>query len=106
MGSGGPGCSLRQGPRQGSPAPAAPSPSRLTDEEVGIGCGGTILLLQKLVEECGEASNDRGEGALGQDHQHEEWVHQQLQEDARKPCQQMVVRGRVLVVVTTGVPWD
>lgn len=102
MGGGGPSCSLRQGP----PAPAASSPSRLTNEEVGIGCRGAILLLQELVEECGEASNDRGEGALGQDHQHEEWVHQQPQEDAGKACKQTAVRGQALMAVITGVPWD
>ena len=27
-----------------------------------------------------------GEGALSQDHQHEEWVHQEPQEDAGEPC--------------------
>lgn len=75
--------------------PVSAAPLGLTDEEVGIGCGGAILLLQELVEECGEASDDRGEGALSQDHQHEEWVHQELQEDAGKPCKQVAVRGQV-----------
>lgn len=50
----------------------------LTDEEVGIGRGGTILLLQELVEECGEAGDDGGEGALSQDHQHEKRVHEEF----------------------------
>lgn len=78
--------------QQEGPAPppsrAAPSavPLGLTDEEVGIGRGGAILLFQELVEKCGEAGNDGGEGALGQDHQHEERVHQEPQEDAGKPC--------------------
>lgn len=68
-------------------------PSGLTDEEVGIGCGGAVLLLQELVEEGREAGNDGGKGALGQDHQHEEWVHQEPQEDAGEPCGQTAVRA-------------
>lgn len=69
-------------------------PSGLTDKEVGIGRGGAILLLQELIEKGGEAGNDGGEGALGQDHQHEEWVHQEPQEDAGKPCKHTAVRGQ------------
>ena len=65
----------------------------LTDEEVGIGCGGAVLLLQELVEEGREAGDDGGEGALSQDHQHEEWVHQEPQEDAGEPCGQTALRA-------------
>lgn len=83
---------------------AGPSPCGLTDEEVGIGRRGTILLLQELVEECGEAGNDGGKGALGQDHEHEERVHEQPQEDAGKPCTQMAVRGQAFMVVIPGGP--
>lgn len=68
-------------------------PWGLTDEEVGIGRGGAVLLLQELVEEGREAGDDGGEGTLGQDHQHEEWVHQELQEDAGEPCGQTAVRA-------------
>lgn len=68
-------------------------PWGLTDEEVGIGRGGAVLLLQELVEEGREAGDDRGEGTLGQDHQHEEWVHQELQEDAGELCGQTAVRA-------------
>lgn len=68
-------------------------PWGLTDEEVGISCGGAVLLLQELVEEGREAGDDGGEGALSQDHQHEEWVHQEPQEDAGEPCGQTALRA-------------
>lgn len=69
----------------------------LTDEEVGVGRGGTILLLQELVEEGGEAGDDGGEGALSQDHEHEERVHEELKEDAGKPCKQTTIRGQAFM---------
>lgn len=84
---------LSLGGRRESLAAAAAAPWGLTDEEVGIGRRGAILLLEELVEEGGEAGNDRGEGALGQDHQHEERVHQEPQEDAGEPCEQTALRA-------------
>lgn len=53
----------------------------LTYEEVGLGRGGTILLLQEFVEEGGQTRNDRREAALSQHQEDEEGVEQQPEED-------------------------
>lgn len=46
----------------------------LTDEEVGVGGRGAVLLLQELVEERGQTRDDRGEAALSQHQEDEEGV--------------------------------
>lgn len=56
-------------------------PSLLTYEEVGLGGGGTVLLLQEFVQEGGQTRNDRGEAALSQHQEDEEGVEQQPEED-------------------------
>lgn len=66
------------------------SPSVLTYEEVGLGGGGTILLLQEFVEEGGQARNDRGEAALSQHQEDIEGVEQQPEEDLWESCREAV----------------
>lgn len=56
-------------------------PTVLTYEEVGLGGGSTILLLQEFVEEGGQTRNDGGEAALSQHQEDEEGVEQQPEED-------------------------
>lgn len=45
---------------------------QLTNKKAAVGCSGTVLALQELVEEGGKSSDHRGETALGQNQQHEE----------------------------------
>lgn len=51
--------------------------SFLTNEEVSIRGGNTKLFFQVLVEEGREPSKNRGEAALCQDQQYEEWIEEQ-----------------------------
>lgn len=51
--------------------------SFLTNEEISIRGGSTKLFFQVLVEEGRETSKNRGEAALRQDQQHEEWIEEQ-----------------------------
>lgn len=53
----------------------------LTNEEVGVRGGSTVLLLQELVEEGGQTCDDGGEAALRQHQEDEEGVEEQPEKD-------------------------
>lgn len=44
----------------------------LTNKKAAVGCSGTVLALEELVEEGGKSSDHRRETALGQNQQHKD----------------------------------
>lgn len=73
----------------------------LTYEEVGLGGGGPVLLLQEFVEEGGQTRDDGREAALSQHQEDEEGVEQQPEEDLWEFCRETATKMSFSRVILT-----